>query len=1258
MGSLSNLYISESYQSLIHLGSDNTASVDLIELQDGEGNSIGVAVNTAGDLFLSGSLTASLQEGYLYVGDGNGKTIAVATSSIVTDIDTGSLVTTSSFNEYTQSNDDKVNSLINATGSYVTSAITASSLITASFSGNTLTFTKGDASTFGIVIPDISGSTIDTGSLVTTQSFNEYTASNDAIVNALVGATGSYITDISALNAFTQSADGRLGNLESATASYVTETESGSFLITASFDNGTRDLTFTKGDNTTFAVTIPDISGSTIDTGSFATTGSNTFTGDQTLTDSEGNSFTIADGSGSLMLVGKGFTSASAHLLMSASAGGNTDLVNLIFKSNNNTAQTIISGSNNIIVNPVATVPGLRRQLGSSNFSLSPFGVPGVSASMDFPIIINGNTINNIVNLRGPVSASSWNINNNTFQGALQVGLAPAASHARGLDANFIFSSNILNGSVSIVANESSIKGTGFQFENAVQLSSNFLNNATFNIRQSGLAFLSNFGGGFTVNNDFFSGSQGFGLCNLFRNQLQGSGNIINFSGSIDSGVVLNQAQPDFNDNIVNGINNIIRLDPTGRGGNHSIVSHGIIGSNLIVTGSTNRTSAQRGGMHIGRFNAVDGNRALTTETVFAVGTGTSNTNRKTGFLIDSGSNIFMEGAVNISGSLLVNGVAPGGVDTGSFATTGSNTFTGVNTFNQRISVQGINVYSASNQTIYIGDRNNFNPATTGVPSEFSHTVVGIGALSNFGLGDRNTVYGRAALKDLITGSDNFALGAFAGEQLKVGDTNFFIGTGAAPNLIVGEANLFIGNAVANQFRSGSGNVFIGQSMTGFQFVSGSGNLIFGRYGDKVLDNVDNQFSVTYGKLDAGKINLFYKSGSQNDNLFLYGGLEVQGAITASQVSASIVRADRLQSQGEINIYTGSALGIYIGDRTNFAPTSAGTLPADSHVVIGQRALENFGNGDRNLAIGRAALKSLISGSDNLAIGLSAGDGLIEGNENNFFGSFAGSQLASGNNNFYLGQSAGNLHRSGSSNVFIGINTGGNLLTGSGNLIIGRAGGTNVANNVDDQVSITYGDTSLKRLLYKSGSEADNAYLYGGLQVQNSLTASAGLINGNLTIQSGSGDLFVHGNKQFNVGEFTSLVTQSGSAGVSQSVNLDVTNISQGVSVQSNSQITLANSGTYSITFSAQVLASGGQDTFWMWLKKNGVNVSNSATKLIAKNGEESVMTVEYIVEADANDYYEIVYQNLSGNARLLYEAASGNIPATPSIIVSVKQCR
>jgi hypothetical protein len=81
MGNLSNLFISASFQSLLHLGNDSTITSSLVGIQDGFGNSVGIAVNSAGDLSISGSLTSSLQQGYVWVGNSNGRTTTVPTSS-------------------------------------------------------------------------------------------------------------------------------------------------------------------------------------------------------------------------------------------------------------------------------------------------------------------------------------------------------------------------------------------------------------------------------------------------------------------------------------------------------------------------------------------------------------------------------------------------------------------------------------------------------------------------------------------------------------------------------------------------------------------------------------------------------------------------------------------------------------------------------------------------------------------------------------------------------------------------------------------------------------------------------------------------------------------------------------------------------------------------------------------------------------------------------------------------------------------------
>src|SRR6056300_921560 len=71
--------------------------------------------------------------------------------------------------------------------------------------------------------------------------------------------------------------------------SLVSNEDSGSLLETASFDNGTRDLTFTKADASTFDVNIPD---ATVETGSLIKTASIS-DADITFTKGDGSTFDI-----------------------------------------------------------------------------------------------------------------------------------------------------------------------------------------------------------------------------------------------------------------------------------------------------------------------------------------------------------------------------------------------------------------------------------------------------------------------------------------------------------------------------------------------------------------------------------------------------------------------------------------------------------------------------------------------------------------------------------------------------------------------------------------------------------------------------------------------------------------------------------------------------------------------------------------------------------------------------------------------------
>jgi len=635
--------------------------------------------------------------------------------------------------------------------SFATSAITGSSLVTASFSGNTLTFTKGNGTTFGVVLPDVSGSTINTGSLVTTSSFNAYTSSTDGRLNSLELFTAS----VAGTNAFTQSADQRLDSIEAQSGSWVTSAITASSVVTASINNSTNTITFTKGDGATFDIIVQTGSISSIDTGSFATTGSNTFIGNQTITSNTNIDFTLQSTavsgqtnvildafqnnvttkgnisftnngqfggsgsikfvsslnniefasdagtrvgatngggngisaqaisfqvqSGSLSLAPSGVTNATASLSHISSSSG-TQFVNLMFKNNTNNATTVISGSNNIFTNPSAPTAGFIRHIGgSNNLMLNSGSVPQISGSMLTSPSLMGNILShasaNPITLRGPVSASAYSINQNILMGGqINYGSSAANSFDKATAGMSTTGNALFNGTINVNAPTTPLSSS-------VSISGNLLFGAsvTLNCFSSSIGYASNIqNGGITVNNSFVAAAGSSAAVLSARanvNTIYGVGHALNISGTNTSTTQGKQ----FYANLLAGTF-ISSSMPTGD--NCNIVATAVIGNSLIITGSTltstfaggDTANTGQGSLFAGRFNDISGTKDLTGETVFAIGTGTSNTNRKTGFLIDSGSNTFVEGTLSVSGSSTFNGNS---LITGSLTVSGSATITG-----------------------------------------------------------------------------------------------------------------------------------------------------------------------------------------------------------------------------------------------------------------------------------------------------------------------------------------------------------------------------------------------------------------------------------------------------------------------------------------------------------------------------------------------------------------------------------------------------
>jgi hypothetical protein len=315
-----------------------TAEVDQLQIFSASINEIrddGVLQGYSTRFYFSGLVSASIVPN---VGG------AIASINIEQD---GTKLNTSSFdaykttiNAYTASTDIRLNNLetfsssakisISALNAFTASAgpiATGSLVTTSSFSGTTITFTKGNGTTYtNVGIQD-------------TASFNSYTAS----VNT---TTASLNTSVSNLNTFSASAKIQLSNLESTSASVnvsvtnlnassasqqvsinALNTFSASALVSISNINSTTASLNTSVTNINLATaslqsqltTIGGQTGSFItesETGSFARVNTNnSFTGSQTL-------------SGSLIITGSAYGNVSAITVVSSTASIDFSLAN------------------------------------------------------------------------------------------------------------------------------------------------------------------------------------------------------------------------------------------------------------------------------------------------------------------------------------------------------------------------------------------------------------------------------------------------------------------------------------------------------------------------------------------------------------------------------------------------------------------------------------------------------------------------------------------------------------------------------------------------------------------------------------------------------------------------------------------------------------------------------------------------------------------------------------------------------------------
>jgi hypothetical protein len=114
-----------------------------------------------------------------------------------------------------------------------------------------------------------------------------------------------------------------------------------------------------------------------------------------------------------------------------------------------------------------------------------------------------------------------------------------------------------------------------------------------------------------------------------------------------------------------------------------------------------------------------------------------------------------------------------------------------------------------------------------------------------------------------------------------------------------------------------------------------------------------------------------------------------------------------------------------------------------------------------------------------------------------------------------------------------------------------------------------------------------------------------------------------------------------------------------GISIVSNSRITVANTGIYKLTFSAQLSKTdAGNDTMDIWLRKNGADVPFSNSEITITASLKVVATSTFVIDLVAGNYLELIYSS-ADTASSLFAVPPGVTPvrpAGPSVIISIEQ--
>jgi hypothetical protein len=251
--------------------------------------------------------------------------------------------------------------------------------------------------------------------------------------------------------------------------------------------------------------------------------------------------------------------------------------------------------------------------------------------------------------------------------------------------------------------------------------------------------------------------------------------------------------------------------------------------------------------------------------------------------------------------------------------------------------------------------------------------------------------------------------------------------------------------------------------------------------------------------------------------------------------------------------------------------------------------------------------------------------------------------------------------------VTLVANTAGNISINA-NVTVGNIIATNIGNianiNLDGNVSnvlrgdgtwgadanSAYGDSNVVTLLGAFGS---NTIVTSGAANVGNLSATGNISGGNLVLTTGN---IIYTPRY---GSFYSNTTQTNPvANTAMAMTFNNTNSANGVSVVSNSQLTVAKAGVYNIQFSAQCTKTdAGTDYLEIWLSKNGNAVASTSTRL-KLNGSNvyEIAAWNFVETLGAGEYVQVMWGSADLNAQLVAIPSANTTMGidVPSVIVTV----